>query len=227
MFSAEGSKMENAEAEEAKRRYLKEKREEFEAFCDEGDGNACNSLGEWWQVVGKDFRKAAGLFETNCWERGHGQSCYNLALLRYHGRGVSISAKEALRLSKRACELKHPVGCYAAARLLLSGRGGVARDAALAMELFSGACKMEHSLSCLHLGGYSLLGKHGMERDLAEARRLFEVACDGGEKAACTNLAVMYLRGEGVAKDEAKFDFYKSRAEELSRRGSSGSRIII
>ena len=41
--------------------YFNAKLPEFELDCSNGNASACFSLGEWWQMVGKDQRKAASL----------------------------------------------------------------------------------------------------------------------------------------------------------------------
>ena len=68
-------------AKEMERQIREDKYVEFKLSCDEGDANGCNSLGEWYSVMNNDHKKAAEIYEKNCLEKKHAQSCFNLGML--------------------------------------------------------------------------------------------------------------------------------------------------
>ena len=68
--------------EKLREEYFTEKLMTFENGCDElKDPTACFSLAEFHQLVNKDNEKAAGIYRTNCEERKHGNSCFNLSVM--------------------------------------------------------------------------------------------------------------------------------------------------
>jgi hypothetical protein len=52
----------------------------FELDCNDGKGAAlpCHQVGEFWSVVKNDHKRAAVVFEKNCYEKGYSASCFNL-----------------------------------------------------------------------------------------------------------------------------------------------------
>jgi len=106
--------------EELRKHYMEEKRVEFEQNCfgrsGKADPGACFALGEWHLLFARDFEKAAQIFRENCYERGHGNSCFSLAQLWKGGvLGEKLSDEEkkkrALELNERACDGGNMEGC--------------------------------------------------------------------------------------------------------------------
>lgn len=83
------------------------------------------------------------------------------------------SARVAIVLLERACDLGLAIGCTAGGLALLEGAPKDAR------KLFAKGCDANEPTSCLQLAG--LLGK----KDRARAKILRRKACDAGLKDAC------------------------------------------
>ena len=62
------------------RKLNEEKFTEFRLACGEGDGTACNSLGEWWATMRGDYARSMAIFADNCAANGHANSCFNAGL---------------------------------------------------------------------------------------------------------------------------------------------------
>lgn len=75
-------------ANELSRRENEAKYVVFEAQCEGGSVESCNSLGEWFVLMRNDHRAAAKIYTPACLDKRHPQACLNLGnLLRECGRG--------------------------------------------------------------------------------------------------------------------------------------------
>ncbi len=91
-----------------------------------------------------------------------------------------------LELHERACELREPSSCVAAARMYASGVGAPP-SRAKQLELLAAACRLGDSFSCA-LPARAFASGSGVARDPRRAKELFERACVGGDEAACETL---------------------------------------
>ena len=101
--------------EKLREEYFTEKLMTFENGCDElKDPTACFSLAEFHQLVNKDNEKAAGIYRTNCEERKHGNSCFNLSVMyREFLPGPAPEATVAWEGRRFRCREGHSATCTA------------------------------------------------------------------------------------------------------------------
>jgi len=86
------------------------------------------------------------------------------------------------------------------------------------LEAFKEACKREDAASCNRVASMYLSSSASspIKRDAVVAKKYLSLACDENFAPACHNLAVMYKKGDvGVPKDEAKFEEYRKRTNDL------------
>lgn len=227
---------------ELRGQYFQEKKIEFETACAEGAKNshtACFSLGEWHQLVAKDVKKAANIYERNCFQNGHSNSCFNLARLYFskHKDRESIfhaSEQRALKelpsnrdramfLYKKACyaksanETNNKQSCTAFATIKLFEDNISSAEIDESLNLLEASCKDNESEACFKAGGVYLRPGKRLERakapkslkDSAKAFQLLNKGCELLHANSCQVLAVMYKNGDGVEKSEEKFKHYK------------------
>ena len=215
--------------------YFERKFKEFKDGCDAGLAGACFSLGEWYQLVGKDARSAARVYEENCAKRADPNSCYNLAMLLMSETWLHVPRGEAARdmgvtgekpsredaaraLCARACASGvHNQACSKLAQMELAGRGGP-QDVRGGVARLEGLCGAPNNdaRSCVRLASAYLKPSFGLPRDAAKALPLARRACDDlGHPNACQVLAVMYASGDGVARNDALAEAYRAKTAEL------------
>jgi len=82
----------------------------------------------------------------------------------------------------------------------------------------SAACASAKMSACTTLGWMLEKGTKVLPGDPARAAMLYRAACFSGEQLACNNLAILFLEGRGVDKDEAQ-------APPLLRMACSGGHV--
>jgi TPR repeat protein len=191
-------------------------REEFERECDAGNAGACFSLGEWYQVIKRDYSKAKSIFEENCKLNKNGNSCFGLGVLYAAGKGCDRDLAKASTLFARACSLGHTRGCDVHGTTCMDTSSGE-QDIASAQKSFTSACSKEYAPSCYRLGLMHLKGQLSSDGlpDAKSSHKFMKRACDLGAPNGCHTLAVMYNKGDGVEKDERKFQYYADLTKEL------------
>ena len=193
-------------------------REEFERECDAGNAGACFSLGEWHQVINRDYAKAKTIFEDNCHHLKNGNSCFGLGALYAAGKGCERDLTRARELFATACALGHTRGCdIHGATCMDKSKGSPPQDFIGAEKSFTMACKKEYAPSCYRLGMMHLKGqlsKNG-DADAKAAHSFMKRACDLGSPNGCHTVAVMYKKGDGVVRDDRKFQYYADLTKEL------------
>jgi TPR repeat protein len=85
----------------------------FESDCNDGKGVpvSCHHVGEYYAQVKDDFKRAAASYKLNCDNKNWAPSCFNLANLYFHGRGVSNDITAAEEYFKKACDGQHWYSC--------------------------------------------------------------------------------------------------------------------
>jgi hypothetical protein len=157
----------------------------IEAACDRGDAGECLTLA-YYYLYG--------------WEAG----------TSLHPRVVlKASPKRALQLLRRVCDAGGVRGCFGVAALQLSGWGPGIYDPESGAAIYQKLCDQGERRACHLLGDlyapfYTWRAHARIAPDAARAFQLIERACNGGYPMSCNDLGVMYVRGLGVAKDEAK-----------------------
>lgn len=199
--------------EELRKKYWEDKRIEFEQGCSHGNAGSCFSLGEWHQLLKRDMKKAAEIFEETCSKRNHGNSCFSLAQM-YQGGVLGENDQErkakSFELTEKACMNGNSQACASIANYYLHGFG-CTKDVAKAQELFKSACDENDAGACFKLGRVYLDGekKHQVPRDATTAFKYMKKACDLGHPNGCQVLAVMYRKGDGVEQNMQLFEDYR------------------
>lgn len=199
--------------------------------CNQNNASACYSLGEWYQLIVKDTKKAAALYDSNCTDRKHANSCFNLGLLYFSGKlktedePKEAAAVEAFKAFDRACQFGNSQACGHFASLKLRGLG-CKKDVGGALGFLEGACKENDVQSCLKLATVLLQPEvYSIKRDPVRAHPAAQRGCDLGHPNCCQILAVMYKNGDGVEKDTEKFEAYKERTLDIIKQ--TGERLGV
>ena len=193
-------------------------RVEFERDCDMGKASACFSLGEWHQVIKRDYAKAAAIFTEACHSKKNGNSCFGLGALYAAGKGVEQrDMTKARALFAKACSLGHTRGCDIHGATCMDTKSFGEQDVAGAQTSFAAACSREYAPSCYRLGQMHLKGQLASDgkSDAKSAHYFMKRACDLGAPNGCHTMAVMYKLGDGVPKDDRKFQYYADLTKEL------------
>eukprot|EP00644_Phytophthora_capsici_P012585 jgi/Phyca11/113180/e_gw1.23.454.1 len=224
-------KASDSSAAEVKRvnQQLEERHYEFRSNCNDGDGDAsaCHSWGEWLAVVDKNYTDAAKMYELNCSKNGYPASCFNLGRLKLAGKGAEQNDPEAFKLFEKACAEGHAAGCHHVGFMRTQGIG-CEKDFAKGLAAFKEACERDDANSCNRVANmYLSPGLNSpIKRDIQQAKTYLEKACDANFAPACHNLAVMYKKGdEGIPKDQAKYNEYRSKTEKLIEQAGGMSSI--
>ena len=113
--------------------------------------------------------------------RGIASSCEILA-----DRISTHEPARAVALHERACDLRDPAACVAAARMHGAGRG-VVPDRKRQVELLVAACNLGDTTSCSS-AARALSTAAGVPQDDARARALWQRACLGGDASSCEDV---------------------------------------
>ncbi len=178
----------------------------------EGSVGAQVLLGE--QVQESDPSRALSLFVSAA---GQGNVDAMLLAGDMLGDGRGVSAPDLAGAAvwfRKAAEAGDPRGEYLFAECQLRGKG-VKKDEASAVELLTEASTKNEPRAMNLLGSVFQKGLPGvLLPDPGEAFRLFSSAKDEGLLDAQGNLGILYLNGEGVAKnDRVALDLFRDGAE--------------
>ncbi|MCC6554313.1 MAG: sel1 repeat family protein [Polyangiaceae bacterium] len=137
---------------------------------------------------------------------GHADSCNNLAVMQFQGKGTPADPAKADATFKKACDAGSTQACVnLAIRLYQSNPAESAR-------LGERACAEGQPLGCEIAGEHHHLG-HGVPVDTRKALRYYKAACDGGDQSGCTNTGLLYAGAAAdIPKNEALGIRYTSRA---------------
>ena len=128
--------------------------------------------------------------------RGSLQSCNELGMMYFLGRGVAQSDSLAAQAYRRACDGGNAEGCGSLG--LMYGHGlGVPQNDSLAAQLDRRACDGGFYTSCIPLGTYYEEGR-GVAQSDSLAAQAYRRACDSAVYLGCLRVGVMYLEGRGV-----------------------------
>ncbi len=118
---------------------------------------------------------------------------------------------QAVPILEKMCAKGRDVACGNLAQILAIGQTS-RRDPVRARELGLASCKHGIAAGCNAAG---LVAANDEPRDPAFAALMFTDACNGGSFGACHNLAIAYLSGLGVRRDDAE-------GERLLRKACDG-----
>ena len=159
--------------------------EDYKQACDNGKGPvvACFATAEYLSLFERKHKQAAELFENVCFRPAKDKS----------PNAVRVDGTQA-----------YPAGCFNLAKMLMTGKGGIAYDRARAYKLFDRACRGGHGGAC-YLQAQILCTRPGsldknVPHDPRKAMDLYQQTCDNGDSISCFTLATMLLRGDRVNK---------------------------
>ena len=103
--------------------------EDYKQACDRGKGPmvACFATGEYLSLFERKHKDAADMYENVCFRSKTDKS----------PNGVLVDSSMA-----------YPPGCFNLAKMLMTGKGGIAFDRARAYTLFDRACRGGHGGAC-------------------------------------------------------------------------------
>lgn len=213
-------------AQEMQDKYMAQKYAEFKEACLERKlPEGCNSLAEWYLVVGKDANKAAQIYEENCQRRNFGPSCLHLGFMKLTGaKGLcEVDEDEAARMFEKACKMRKSGGgveraCHNAALMVLANKGtaigappappaDTTEQEAADKTKKQPLTKKQVQMAIERLG-YGCDAQFApscfrlgtlllTEGKCKDAIKPLTDGCDLGNPRACQNLAVLYNKGGG------------------------------
>jgi uncharacterized protein len=166
----------------------------YRRACDGDIAPACTNLGAMMmggEGGAADVGASVALYAKAC-EGEDAFGCSNLARWLSTDAGGKVYGR-ALTLYERACALKMPSACGAAASFYDEGRG-VAVDDVQARVLYERACELGFGPSCNDLGAMFESGEGG-QRDEMRALKLYTEACEKDNPIGCRNLGRVLISG--------------------------------
>lgn len=158
--------------------------EDYKQACDNGKGPmvSCFATGEYISLFERKHREAADLYRNVCFRPKTDNS----------PNGVLVDGTKA-----------YPAGCFNLAKMLMTGKGGVATNRAEAYRIFDRACRGGHGGAC-YIQAQILCAPPGtlgpdIQPNPKKATELYQLSCDNGDSIACYTLATMLLRGDRVS----------------------------
>jgi TPR repeat protein len=144
-------------------------------------------------------REVARFLRQGCSESNqHG--CVLLARSMERGEdGIERDANRAFELFREACTRSSPTGCYEYGQLALRADGDRPADVPAAMRALGAACDDNEAQACVMLAGIVERIEHPETPRRVAA--LYGRACQLENPGACLVMAVLVLRGQGVAQD--------------------------
>ncbi|KAK9500792.1 hypothetical protein O3M35_001988 [Rhynocoris fuscipes] len=106
----------------------------------------------------------------------------------------------------------------------------------LIISLFQGVerlrkgCDGKHADACHHLSALYMEDSHDKQVVSKDMKKAFEYAvkaCDLGNIYACVNVSIMYMRGDGVEKDQKQSDKYKNIAIEKKKEAEKAKQLVF
>lgn len=161
--------------------------------CDDGDLEACDSLGARLVVtLGQSLFLREGVERLRMACRGGlGRSCFRLGRMFAVGLGVAPNEQHARALFAHACEGGYERSCAELATPLPDGERR--------SQLLERACGGGDPAACFERG------RQDFQRNAFEdAYPWIERACSAGYATACGRQAMMLFRGDGVAVDQPR-----------------------
>ncbi len=128
--------------------YLKNLGIEYRFGCyHEKNPKSCHLLADYMEAVKRDFHRALRIYETNCTEFRHGQSCHKAGGYRAEGKACDKDMDASYDLFRTGCELGYFRACFNAGLIESDSSGSLgvraksAPDAKKAAFFYKKACE--------------------------------------------------------------------------------------
>uniref|UniRef100_A0A5S6Q9Y4 Uncharacterized protein n=1 Tax=Trichuris muris TaxID=70415 RepID=A0A5S6Q9Y4_TRIMR len=234
MTNVDFGKQEEAEA------YVKNLYAEYMFSCyDQKNAEGCHLLGDYYEAILLDNRKAFELYKENCETRQYPRSCYKYGKHLLNGKctqpqfcvfNSGITKRDdskAFEVLRSSCEANWPLACPPCAFLLLSRKTRTTEDVQAAFNYMEKACKLEHPHACSWLNLRYSTGYMGISQNLEKAFQYAMQACRYGLPSACEKVSDCYFNGRGVSKDPLNGEKYAQLAKEMREDEDSGAAFDI
>ncbi len=143
-----------------------------------------------------------------------GEACGALAEMLLDAPSVAEkSARRAVALLERGCDLKDSTSCARLARELERGVW-MKKEPARMAELAGKGCNLGDVTSCVVLG-VAYLNGNGVERSFEKAVPHLKHACKEDDAEGCHQMGVMILEGKGAPPDPSRAEGFFEKACEL------------
>ncbi|RZF34092.1 hypothetical protein LSTR_LSTR011662 [Laodelphax striatellus] len=183
----------------------------------------CHLLGDYEESINSNYKKAFAIYKNNCDNYNHAQSCYKAGGYYMQGKAMEkIDDFKAIDYLEKGCKLGFARACYRGASLITNSPNKV-RDYTQGLEMYDKACNSEIADGCFALNTFYLFGseEHNVTKDLPKAAKYAERGCDLDHLACCTNISHMYMRGDGVEKNETLAKKFMQKAKDIERQEST------
>ena len=168
-------------------------REDFEHACYvEKKVEGCYSLGEWYQVVGNDYPKAAKIYDENCFRGENANSCHKLARLYQFWATHGTTLKGSPTLSR---EGDAPVALDKLPTSVDGGIRALGTPEERSAALYARACALGNGAAC-NVGGRMAVKGYGRDVNVADALQMFEHGCEECSDAHSCLLSGQHIFGE-------------------------------
>lgn len=127
-----------------------------------GDNDGYSLLGDVYYKL-QDYYNAKKYREIAC-NKGNrvifqSESCYNLGVMYYEGKGVRQDYHKAHELYKKACDMEYGIACNNLGYLYGNGQG-VKQNLPTAKQYFGKACDFGNQMGC---DNYKTLNRQGVQ----------------------------------------------------------------
>ena len=134
----------------------------FEKAIALGDNEGYGLLGIAYGDL-QDYHNAKKYFEMAC-NKGNGdlaqtESCFNLGVLYYNGKGVHKDYAKVAELWKKACDMQGATACNNLGELYAEGKG-VRQNFSNAKQYYGKACDLGNQMGC---DNYRELNEQGVQ----------------------------------------------------------------
>jgi TPR repeat protein len=186
--------------------------------CDGGHGYGCELTGDILNDKGAGFYDQAAAFTAyarSC-DLGSSFGCYAAATAQLQGLGIPVDVKGGLQTLLRSCQGGNSDECHELGVIFAQGKYDAPKDTTSARGMFALSCQID--ADWCESSGEDVLALG----DASLAAKLFERDCqryEAGDSGGCAQLGLLYMKGEGVEKDE-------SRANELLSRACEGQEEV-
>uniref|UniRef100_A0A0K0F6J5 Cytochrome c oxidase assembly factor 7 (inferred by orthology to a human protein) n=1 Tax=Strongyloides venezuelensis TaxID=75913 RepID=A0A0K0F6J5_STRVS len=214
------------------REYVENIKIEYSFGCyKENKPDSCHLLGQWFEVIEKNFEESYNLFKDNCLTRKYSQSCYKYANYRMNGiKEKPERLEELIDAFKMACDGDVASGCQTLGLIYWNAEKGRSSNPELAVKYLERACELGNAMACFRLSNWFLDSEEERKKESKENKPLkfgfvqkdtekalsFAIrACDLGYSRGCIYAALMYRGKDGFPLDKDKAADYIKKAKEI------------
>ncbi|XP_075229248.1 cytochrome c oxidase assembly factor 7 [Lycorma delicatula] len=209
----------NFKKEEDVKEFLENLAIEYRFGCfHEKKPEVCHLLGDYFEAISQNFKKALTIYKNNCDENNFGHSCFKAGAYYMQGKGLEgYNDNVAMKYFKRGCELGYFPSCYRAGLLHMNSEDERVRDYTQGMAYYEKACNNDIREGCFDLSVLYISGdkEKSIPKDMTKSAYYSKKACELQNMYACANLSRMYKLGDGVEQNIELSNKYKAIATDM------------